>query len=479
MAPHITPFAGAWYPAEPGELDRLLGDVFELSRQRTGPCTLPPAAAYVVPHAGLAYSGTVAAAAYRHLAQEKPKRIILLGFSHRGGPSGVAIPDVARIATPAGEVEIDGVALARLASQPPFHTVPEAHICDHSVEIQLPLLLKAAPGVPVAPLYVGPISAEERRAAAGALAALAAPGTVFIASSDLTHYGRSFGYQPFPPDEEAPHRLQELDEGVIEAAGSVDARFFLDHIAATGSTVCGCQPIALLLETLALSPDEVFQQTLDYQTSGEITGDYQHSVSYAALAYFHAGSLDLGREDQGALLESAHDTLARMLETGKRKPRPPKGGGASLARRAGVFVSLHQGGCLRGCVGHKSGREPLLTAVPQLALSAALDDPRFKPLRAPEGEMEIEISILSPLKRVRAGARFRVGLHGAYIESGAARALLLPQVAADRNWCAETFLEALSLKAGLPPEAWNRPGARLYVFQAQVFARKSGLAAQA
>ena len=127
-------------------------------------------------------------------------------------------------------MEIDGSALAGLASRPPFHTVHEANVCDHSVEIQLPLLLKAAPGVPLIPLYVGTMTADERRAAAGALAELAGPGDVFLASSDLTHYGLSFGYQPFPPDEDAPHRLKELDEGVIEAAGSVDASFFLDHL---------------------------------------------------------------------------------------------------------------------------------------------------------------------------------------------------------------------------------------------------------
>ena len=479
MAAHITPFAGTWYPAEAGDLERLLDEVFERSRQRIGPCSLPPAAAYVVPHAGLAYSGTVAAAAYRHLAQQKPDRIILLGFSHRGGPPGVAIPDVARIATPMGDVEIDAAALARLASHPPFHTVPEAHVCDHSVEIQLPLLLKAAPGVPIAPLYVGAMTADERRTAAQALAELAGPGTVFLASSDLTHYGRNFNYLPFPPDEEAPHRLKELDEGVIEAAGSVDASFFLEHIAATRVTVCGFEPIALLLETLALSPDELFQQALDYETSGEITGDYRHSVSYASLGYFHAGSLSLDSEDQAALLESARLTLGRMFETGKRTPRPPEGGGTSLGRRAGVFVSLHQDGCLRGCVGHKSGRDRLSTAVPLLALSAALDDPRFKPLRACKTDIEIEISVLSPLKRVRDGTRFRVGLHGAYIESESARGLLLPQVADGRDWSAGNFLDALAAKAGLPPGAWARPGVRLYLFQSQAFARSFGLAAGA
>ena len=370
-------------------------------------------------------------------------------------------------------MEIDGAALARLASRPPFHTVPEAHVCDHSVEIQLPLLLKAAPGVPVTPLYVGAMTADERRAAARALAELAGPGDVFLASSDLTHYGRSFGYQPFPPDEDAPHRLKELDEGVIEAAGSVDASFFLDHIAATRTTVCGFEPIALLLETLALSPDEVFQDTLDYQTSGEITGDYRHSVSYASLGYFHVGSLSLDGEDQAALLESARQTLARMFKTGKRTPRPPEGGGTSLRRRAGVFVSLHQDGCLRGCVGHKSGRERLTAAVPLLALSAALDDPRFKPLRACETDIRDRNLHSEP---AQARPRWRAlpdwlarGLYRVRVRAGTAAAAGGRRPRLVRRNVSWTPWRRRRVYRRAPGA---RPGVRLYLFQSQVFARK-------
>ena len=133
-----------------------------------------------------------------------------------------------------------------------------------------------------------------------------------------------------------------------------------------------------------------------------------------------------------------------MFKTGKRTPRPPEGGGTSLRRRAGVFVSLHQDGCLRGCVGHKWGRERLTAAVPLLALSAALDDTRFKPLRACETDIEIEISILSPLKRVRDGARFRLGLHWALY-----RVRVRPGGCCCRRW---------PTAATGPPKRFLRPG---------------------
>jgi AmmeMemoRadiSam system protein A len=317
---------------------------------------------------------------------------------------------------------------------------------------------------------VGTLDAAARDAAAGALAEMVGPGTVLIASSDLTHYGRSFYYEPFPADSHVRERLRDLDFGIIEAAGSVDADVCLDHLAATGSTVCGYEPIALLLRTLALSRGgEVFQETLDYQTSADITGDTKHSVSYAALGYYRARSFEVDREDQAALLESAHKTLDKLLESGEREPAPPQGGTAALARRSGAFVSLHEGGVLRGCIGHRAGCQALVEAIPELTLAAALDDPRFRPMREAKGPVEIEISVLTPLKRMAHASGFQLGLHGAYLECGPRRALLLPQVGLAREWTPEEFLSALARKAGLPPDGWRRPGAKLYVFEAQVF----------
>ncbi|HWQ56785.1 MAG TPA: AmmeMemoRadiSam system protein B [Bryobacteraceae bacterium] len=466
---HISPYAGSWYPGGRAELDCLLAELFEHSRERTGPCALRDPLAFVVPHAGLMYSGTVAAAAYRSLAESTPSRIVLLGFAHRGGPSSVAIPDVKRIATPVGEVTVDRETAAMLARELPFEMAPEQRLCDHSVEIQLPLLMKAAPGVPVLPLYVGPLHRDSREKAAHALAALATTGTVFLASSDLTHYGASFGYQPFPPDHSVRDRLRDLDYDVIDAAGSLEPELFLEHLSSTGSTVCGYEPISLLLAMLRLLGDGIYQEALDYQTSAEITGEAHHSVSYAALGYFRAPSFELEREDRQLLLDSAHATLLNLLETGQRKPVPPAAVTPALTRRAGAFVSLYEGVGLRGCVGRHSGCDPLAQAIPELTLSAALDDPRFMPLRAAQCRVAIQISVLTPLKRLRGTAGFVLGRHGAYLHCGPRRSLLLPQVTRLRDWTREDFFCALARKAGLPPDNWSRPDARLSVFEAQVF----------
>jgi AmmeMemoRadiSam system protein A len=140
-----------------------------------------------------------------------------------------------------------------------------------------------------------------------------------------------------------------------------------------------------------------------------------------------------------------------------------------LTRRAPVFVSLHQGRELFGCLGQLTAETPLAEAVPTLTLDAALDDPRFAPRAKVPDELSIEISVLTPMKRIKDWKSFQLRRHGAYIESGARSGLLLPQVAAHGAYTQISFLEALSRKAGLRPTAYQDRQSRLSVFQAQVF----------
>lgn len=461
-AAYVSPFAGTWYPARRAELALLLDRLFQDSAARTGPAVLRHPVALIVPHAGLVYSGAVAAAAYRHLQPAPPRRVVLLAFLHRGGPAGVIAPNLAAYETPLGRVrvDLDGI---------PFPRRDVELASDHSLEIQLPLLARAAPDAVVAPLYVGRLSPAAREEAAAKLAAALQPGDVLVASTDLTHYGRSFGFEPFPLDEETPLNLHSLDRAVIEAASSVDAELFLDELSRGGSTTCGSAPVSLLLETLRrMGGEEIFAETLDYQTSGDITGDYGHSVGYGALGFFRAGAFGLDESDRQVLLESAHSTLRRLNEAGNELPQVAPDPSGPLRRAAPVFVSLHLHGELLGCIGRLSGPESLARSVPELALNA-LHDPRFPArARAPQG-VEVEISVLTPMKRLRDASAFRLREHGALLECWGRRGLLLPQVARERGASAEWFLDALSQKAGLPKGSWRDPQARLSVFRAQVF----------
>jgi AmmeMemoRadiSam system protein B/AmmeMemoRadiSam system protein A len=464
---HISPYAGTWYPDRVSDLERLLEERFEESARRTGQFLFRDALGYVTPHAGPAYSGTVAAAVYRTVRQQPPERIVFLAFPHHGGLEGVALPNVDAISTPLGETAID------LSWGEGFPRVNEGWLCDHSFEIQLPFLQMSAPLARVTPLYVGRMNSEERRAIADQLASKWQAGVVFIASSDFTHYGPSFHYVPFPPDRSVGRRLRELDHECIEACSGLDPALFSETLRDTGATVCGTGPIGLLLDVLArLGGDGVFQTTLDYQTSGEITDDYRNSVSYAALGYFPRSAFDLDAEDREALLDSAEATLQRLRDTGERERVLPRKGSAALDARRGAFVSLHQGEELLGCVGNCTGRAPLAQDVPDLALAAALEDPRFRPAASAQGPIDVEISVLTPFRRIRGAEQFCLGRHGACLALGRHSGLLLPQVGREFEWTVEEFFGALSRKSSLGPRAWRDPKARLYAFEAQVFARK-------
>ena len=464
---HATPYSGTWYPNDPEELSALLDELWRKSEARTGEYVLAGGRAFVVPHAGLVYSGTVAAAAYRHVERLQPERILLAGFAHRGAPRGIWIPEIEGFETPLGTVAVDRELADEFAATEPFGTLPESRLCDHSVEIQLPLLQKAAPGARVVPLYVSELDASARGKAARVLAGCMTPATVMLASSDLTHFGRDFGFQPFPVDALVADRLRRLDYEVIESAGSLREQLFLETLRETSATVCGSEPIALLLATLQRveQDGEIFQETLDYQTSGEIVGDYHSSVSYGALGFFPHSAFELDPLEQRAALDLARRTLADYQATGARGA---PAGASPLQRRSGLFVTLHKDGQLRGCIGRASSDEPLQRALPELTLAAALEDGRFRPVSASETGLEIEISILSPMKRLAQRGDFRVNQHGAVLKANGRQGLLLPQVATERNWGADQFFQALATKTGVGAKVYSDPATRIFAFRAQI-----------
>lgn len=143
---------------------------------------------------------------------------------------------------------------------------------------------------------------------------------------------------------------------------------------------------------------------------------------------------------------------------------------ANLRRLSGVFVTLRHSGELRGCIGYVEARIPLMDAVREVAVKAAMEDPRFFPLTLKELErVQLEISVLSPLEIVSDLQTIEVGKHGLVIDAGFARGLLLPSVPVEYRWTREEFLEHTAMKAGLPPEIWKTGRARIYSFTTETF----------
>lgn len=170
---------------------------------------------------------------------------------------------------------------------------------------------------------------------------------------------------------------------------------------------------------------------------------------------------------RAALLAMARRAIresVRGVPTGSPPPADP-----ALQVPGAAFVTLTRDGELRGCIGYVEAVKPLAEAVAHCAASAALNDPRFPPVTPEElGHVRVEISVLSPLRRITDPQEIQVGTHGLFISHAGRHGLLLPQVATDFGWDRDTFLRQACLKAGLAGDAWKH-GAEIHVFSVDHF----------
>jgi uncharacterized protein len=182
-------------------------------------------------------------------------------------------------------------------------------------------------------------------------------------------------------------------------------------------------------------------------------------------------SRTMNHDEKKALLELARASIARQLKQDRPMPELPDT--PALKSGGGAFVTLHKGGKLRGCIGCFTGEGALTDTVEKMARSAAFEDPRFPPLKASElDEVDLEISVLTPMTRIKDPETVEVGRHGLYMIRGMNRGVLLPQVAVEQGWDKHTFLEHTCYKAGLDGQCWQDPSTEIYVFSADVFGEK-------
>ena len=491
--------AGSWYASDPQELARSVDAHIAQGRALSEVADAPPVLV-IVPHAGHQWSGRTAGHIYRLLSGAGGRaieRVIMLGPSHRMGFRGASVPDFAAYETPLGSVAVDQQAAAALREHSLFGSIGAAHSQEHCLEIQLPFLQRALQReFRILPILVSQLSRAEWARAAEALQPLIDERTLLLISSDFTHFGAHFDYYPFR--ENVDENLRRLDKGALAPILTLDAQAFADYHQETDISVCGYQPIGIALELLRSpvlherwgGPPE--GRVLDYLRSADLTGDLDGSVSYAAVAFFPPGKLKPGADYPPALATvsvwgtkllsaAAQDYLLALarrtvteLVTQRRIAQPgdyPPGVSArKLQKVCGVFVTLEKQGRLRGCIGSIVGTQPLVAGVVQNAVSAATRDPRFPPVTPEElGELSIEISVLTPLRRARGPAEIEIGRHGVVLKQGNRQAVFLPQVAPEQGWDRDTMLEHLALKAGLPAGAWRDPATTFDLFEAFVF----------
>jgi AmmeMemoRadiSam system protein A len=179
----------------------------------------------------------------------------------------------------------------------------------------------------------------------------------------------------------------------------------------------------------------------------------------------------LSKDERASLLGLARDTIYAKLHNRVSKGFEP--GSERLQKPCGAFVTLHKGGGLRGCIGLVQATKPLYESVREMAIAAAFDDPRFPPLSRGEfDDIDIEISVMSPLRRIQSVSEIEVGKHGILMKQGYRQGLLLPQVATEQGWDLGTFLEHTCLKAGMPGNCWQSRETEIYIFSAEVFGEK-------
>lgn len=249
--------------------------------------------------------------------------------------------------------------------------------------------------------------------------------------------------------------------------------------------LCGGLPVVtalLLAEDLGFEKAEILNSTNSAQVTGRMdkgvwTVGYCSAVIYRPVADKKENAQKgenqmLNPLQRKRLAKIARDSILIYLKTGKNlevEETDPL-----LLKTMGAFVTLQEHGQLRGCIGNIVGIQPLYLTVRDMAVEAAVGDPRFTPLKAAElKDIEIEISVLSPLEKVKSADDIQLGRHGVLIKKGYSSGVFLPQVAVETGWSKEEFLSVLcTQKAGLPADAWKDKSTEIYVFSAEVFAEK-------
>jgi len=496
--------AGSWYPDHAclvsAEVDRMV-------RASSGaPVLGEKPVALVVPHAGWRFSGFAAAAAFRQIRPGDFDRVVIVAPSHQGAFEGFSIPKVSAFRTPVGEVPLCRKAVDALMDGKVVRAVSGVHDREHAVEIELPFLQERLDRFCLVPILAGNTSPSLQKSLAGKLAALDDGRTLFVFSTDFTHYGAGYGYVPYGPSaRQAREKIRALNSRALAFFSPPDAEGFRKFLDETSDSICGREGLKVLMELLPQIAPKAQAVPLARYTSIDLPGNpSEDSVTYVAMAYVKGKapsgaplgapppaptcppqpepiSADLGarlvRVARAALLTEMEgtDDLRRAL-------RDLPTSAVELARLQGAFVTLNRTdpveiarqGKLRGCIGQVYPAYPIPEAVVVAAAQAALNDPRFPPVRKEElPRLEVELTLLSPPRPIGSWKEIVIGRHGIVLKKGESRALFLPQVPVEEKWTVEETLAHLSRKAGLAADAWKE-GATFEVFEGQKFEESQG-----
>ena len=443
--------AGTFYPAAPDALRAQLGRCL-LAGQRSS-ITSPKL--IIAPHAGLVYSGGVAASAFSGLTlrQDLINRVVVIGPAHRMAFRGVALNSATSWRTPLGDIPVDIVMQQRLKPLAEVSVDDRPFAGEHSIEVLLPFLQVMLKSFQLVPVLVGEVTPA---VVANVLARIwGGPETLIVVSSDLSHY---MGEQAAKTHDTGTRRLIET----------------LDAAAITADRACGHRIISgALLRAQAL---DMRVTATDMTTSGDVTADHARVVGYGSFAFEYGTHAQLAPGEHNVLLQTAARCLAHACQHKGKAPALSINGALpmTLSAQRATFVTLEKDKRLRGCIGSLKPYRPLLQDVVANAIKAGFADPRFAPLTLAElAGLDLSVSILSHFRPIEAATERALiedlspDRDGLVISDLGKSALFLPHV-----WAQipdpRIFLSALRQKAGLPGDHWS-PTFRAQRFSVEKF----------
>jgi AmmeMemoRadiSam system protein B/AmmeMemoRadiSam system protein A len=464
--------AGQFYPAEREQLQAMLRQLFSKAVPTKH---LKNVIAIISPHAGYPYSGEVAASSFSQIDPEKEyDNIFILGPSHHIGFEGASLYSKGNYVTPLGTVKVNTKLAQELIRKHKFLSDRiDAHQAEHSIEVQLPFLQTVMKkDFKIVPVVVGSGSAEMYAQIAEAFRPYLNPRNLFVISTDFSHY-------PAYPD------AVTVDKATGDAVLSNSAGNLVKTVRANAqrnipnlaTSMCGLSGVLTLLYMTQDNP-LVTYTAIQYKNSGDAEpGMKQQVVGYHAVAVSlrersASGGFGLTEKEKGDLLGIARTALDQYLRNRQIPEMDPSNFSENITSKCGAFVTLKKNDQLRGCIGRFDANEPLYKVVQQMTVAAATEDPRFDPIEARElNKLEIEISVLTPLRRIHSIDEIEMGKHGIYLRKGLRSGTFLPQVATDTHWTKEEFLgHCAQDKAGLGWNGWK--DAEMYVYEAIVFSEK-------
>ncbi len=438
--------------------------------------------AILVPHAGYDFSGNVAAYAYNEIKYKEYNNEFIICNSHAAFFEGISVDDSDVWVTPLGDVEVNHDMAQKLVNESDIINFnSQAHDRDHSLEVQLPFLQTVIRGdFKIIPILFGSTNGGHE-ALEKALYKLVDDDDLIVISTDMSHYPEYDVANEI--DKETLAHIARLDIKALEGhIGSTEAR----HVPNEETLLCGVDGVKTIMGLASIF--DWTAKNLFYANSGDTKiGEKERVVGYGAVVFFGESnkktvkeaesgfSVDLTDaltpEQKEMLREIAKTTVEGYITKGQIPKLEIKDD--RLLKKEGAFVTIKKRGELRGCIGQiiPSG-QPLWRVVQDMAIAAAIDDPRFEKVNRKElDSLSYEISVLSPPEQINDWKKIRLGEHGVIVKQGFNSGVFLPQVADETGWSLEEFLSQLCYqKAGLPPTCYkDSQSIELKVFTAQVF----------